>query len=568
MWKTFFVVVVVGVVGSIFTLSDRNFSNKKKLNEAFHPAENRSSPTDKAFAKAVEFFKIGEMEEVLNIIQHHEDSLNYETLQGKEWVDLFLATVTATGDHAVLEDLYADFPAAFQKDEETSLLLANYFLSQKNLVGYNHIQKEWRKNGAEEQAWFFLDVDAYLIDQRQEEAIELLQSRSFAGAADCSRLIRLSLLTLKDDPNLSWKYLKEAELKDPSNPDIHLYRASLLESIDHKAEAEAQYAESVKKDPNNIFLKDELAEFYLRLGQTSSSLMLWREILAEIPIDSIWIKALFWDRIVGRGDFDWSTLDLPSGEKKTVIAYLRDLPQGRFWDQEAFERIANGKKLVANEDSFFWLKFLDLLESGESQEALDLLTASGKEVIPQQFPTWIAVDVVRALDAEKGYGEALKFAVLQEPSEELSCLIDQLLKAAKNDEAVMAKLKPMAKELTEKGAKLSWLISRLYIDRGNFTAARQTILTQPLLVDLLAGKELLARIAMLEGDRPLASRLYLEIENRSFEAKSYLAREAFQEKNWGRARQITEELLQSYPDNPILLDNLRKITQELSLNQS
>jgi hypothetical protein len=84
----------------------------------------------------------------------------------------------------------------------------------------------------------------------------------------------------------------------------------------------------------------------------------------------------------------------------------------------------------------------------------------------------------------------------------------------------------------------------------------------PQLAKDTAGQEALARIALLEGDEPTADKIYLGIEKTSTEAKSYLARKAFAEKNWERAQELTEDLLKIYPANQVLKDNLQKIKNE------
>jgi hypothetical protein len=97
--------------------------------------------------------------------------------------------------------------------------------------------------------------------------------------------------------------------------------------------------------------------------------------------------------------------------------------------------------------------------------------------------------------------------------------------------------------------RAAWLISLIHIDRGQYTEAKAIIEGQPKLADNVTGKETLARIALLEGNNELANKLYLAIEKVSPEAKSYLARKAFIEKDWKTARELTEDLLRQYPTN-------------------
>ena len=45
------------------------------------------------------------------------------------------------------------------------------------------------------------------------------------------RLIHLALLNVFENPKAAWDYLTAAYNKDPENPEIHSYRAKLLETV-------------------------------------------------------------------------------------------------------------------------------------------------------------------------------------------------------------------------------------------------------------------------------------------------------------------------------------------------
>lgn len=559
MWRTFFAVIIVGILATIITIYDREASEKKD-NQPIVTAAVPLKNSD--FEKAVKLFQKGDFEKLFALLELHEEDFTYHSREGRLWVDLFIAVATSTKDAATLALLYQDFPQAFGKNEEASLLLGNYFLTHHDNAEYYRLRHPWGDKITQEQAWLLLDVDALLIDKRQAEAIKLLESCIFPGADDCSRLIRLALLTIKKDPQSAWNYLAEAEVKDPSSSDVHLYRASLLESLDKYSEAEEEHLLAVQKDPQNFFLRDQLAEFFLRHKQSSKALATWEAVLSENPVDSIFIKALFWDRLVGKGDLNLDSQKIASSKYQPFIAYLQNLPQGHYWNEEAFMQIPNGAALLQREPYLFWLRLLDQLETGEKAQALRLLDANQITIVPSQFPAWVAVDIARALNEQRGHDEALIFAVLQDPSEELSNLIDRLLKATKDNDQALSKIKNIALEPTEKGSKFSWLMAHIFIEKEDFDSARQALNQQPLMWGSLLGKELMARIELLDGNESLANELYLEIVESSSEAKSFLARKAFQDRNWSRARELTQELLNDHPDNPILLDNLRKIAQE------
>lgn len=189
-------------------------------------------------------------------------------------------------------------------------------------------------------------------------------------------------------------------------------------------------------------------------------------------------------------------------------------------------------------------------------------------ILPVDLPDWVAVAIAEAINSNRGYEEALKFAMMQAPSAPLSTLMSSLLKSAKNSNSLVFALKKMATKQSEQGMKAAWLLSLIYIERGNYNAAKQSIHAQPLLSEVLLGKETLARIALLEGDTELAGQIYLDIESHSSEAKSFLASQAFNQKNWKRAQVLTQQLLNIYPDNFLLQENLLKISQAAKLQSS
>ena len=124
--------------------------------------------------------------------------------------------------------------------------------------------------------------------------------------------------------------------------------------------------------------------------------------------------------------------------------------------------------------------------------------------------------------------------------------------ANSNPDAALDHLSKLAKEDNDVGMRAAWLISLILIDKGQFAEAKAIIESQPRLAENVLGKETLARIALLEGNNDLANKLYQSLEKVSAEAKSYLARKAFMDKDWKKAHELTEDLLREYPTVPPL----------------
>jgi len=141
----------------------------------------------------------------------------------------------------------------------------------------------------------------------------------------------------------------------------------------------------------------------------------------------------------------------------------------------------------------------------------------------------------------------------------LSLLIGELLVSLGSPEAGLEEFENLMGQDDEIGFHASWMAVNVHINQKEYALAKEIIGSHDELSKHVLGRESLARIAMLEGDEDLADRLYGELEEKSTEAKSYLARRAFARKHWKRARELTEELLMVFPSHPVLQENLKKI---------
>lgn len=596
-----------------------------------------------------------------SLIKKYHSEIEKNTPTGKQWLELAIQANMQMRNSAQLLSLYHQSPKAFENNEKAMLMIAGAVIAAHQAKEYQTIRKKWENKETEHGSWFVLDVDKLLLEGKRQQAIELLKSRSFPGKEDAGRLIRLALLSIADNPQMAWKYLSEAQNKDPQNPDIHTYRAKLLEAIDKKVLAESEFIAAVQTEPSNFLLRDQLAEFYLRNKQYSQALQVWKESLKPPSVDYIWVKTLFWNRVITPLAFDWKTTKIPSGKMKPFIEYLIALPQGTFWDKEAFEKLPDASLYLKNLQSTFWLRLLEALKKKNEQEAWDLLQynpfykiswnpqleqalkrilifrkvgvfsiesypsisplppeSASKEVffqqletlahasandkkkaaipkdlqalltsnevfsaafltagwleaalqlhtmpvLPAEFPSWVAYNLTQAYQTNRGNLQALQFAKMQKQTPALSLLIGELYIASNSPAAALEELSKLSKEQNDIGYRASWLISLLYIESGKYKEAKKTILDNSKLANDVLGKETLARIALLQGNVDEAEKMYEEIEDQSSEAKSYLARKAFAEKNWSKAKQLTEELLKQYPTNTTLQENLNMIMQE------
>lgn len=601
-------------------------------------------------------------DEAMEIIQRYSDSVDNHSEIGKQWLELLIRASAATYNTQQLVVLYEYYPKAFEGQEKAALLVANAYIATGRPRDYQHLRDSWKGRETKPESWFVLDADKLLQEGKSKEAVELLKSRSFPGKSDTARLIHLALLSVMENPQESWEYLNQAYTKDPENSEILSYRAKFLETMGKNSQALLEYLAAIHVDPKNTYLKDQLAEYYLRQKEYSNALQVWQDTLNPPSLDVIWIKALFWNKIITPLKYDWKSAIPPKSKLEPFITYLMDIPSGLFWSQSGFEKLPNYQQYLSSQQSTYWLRLFQFLKEGKENEAYHLLqynpfsafswnpeleralkrillyrksgqlTAEIEEknkqenlvlppdlpffysqleifanapskdknqmpqdlqillkspdvfsaallasdwdeaaidlnkssVYPKNYPDWVAFNMTQALKRNRSNSAALEFATLQTQTPALSMLIGELLIANHNYDAALERLNKLYKDNSEIGRRSAWLMSLIYLDRGEYSESEAVIRAQPLLEKDIIGQETLARIALLEGKPEQAEKIYLALEKQSPEAKSYLARKAFAEKDWKKARELTEDLLREYPTNALLQENYKKILDEQS----
>ncbi len=675
MWKIFYAVsaAVLGFFLVTVTTGWNSFVASTPTTKKFDSTGGlRADEANVNLKKATLLLKQGEIDQVLNILKAYEDSLEYSSTAGKKWVNLYIDVSIASGNYSQLVKLYLKFSEPFWTNESASLNLSNALISLGYGNEYDFLRNSWKGREVHKQEWLFLDVDALLLNKQKDAAIKLLESQCFTGIEDCQRLVRLALLTVSDDPKAAWNYLGDALAKDPHNPDIHTYRARLLESVGKNSLALSEYTSAVNTSPSNIFLKDQLADFYLRHKQYPQALSVWLETLNGPSLDTIWLKLIFWSRMTTPIAVDWSSMTPPMGKSHAFNLYLLELEPGQFWNETIFEKLPKAQSYLLTQQATFWMRLVDHLKNGRENLALNLLQVnpflkeswnypleralrqiltyrktgtmpldefsegpkpvntkndqefagngffasldrmaramnsdqksaedlaetSNEELMallnssevfaaafisegwweaglqlhalakyPEEFPEWLTVSLIEALSVNYSDEEAIKFALLQPLSPRSPEVVNASIELIKNNNSLLDRIYVLSRESSETGIKASWLLSLVYIDREQYLLASQVITAQPRLGDSVLGKETLARIALLQNNLSLANSLYLSIEKVSPEAKSYLASKAFIEKDWERAQSFTEALLEVYPGNDLLQDNLRKIVERMN----
>lgn len=234
---------------------------------------------------------------------------------------------------------------------------------------------------------------------------------------------------------------------------------------------------------------------------------------------------------------------------------LNDLAQASALETKKKEMPPDIKALLLSKEAFAGA----FLTAGWFEAALAM---HAMPIIPNEFPEWVAFGLTQAMRLNRPTDEALQFITKQKYSDALQLIAGELLIVRHENDAAIDKIQPLTKLHNDVGYRASWLLSLLYIDKKEYDKAKAAIEAQPQLAKDVLGQETLARIALLSGNTALADTLYSQLESKSAEAKSYLARKAFMNKDYKKAKELTQQLLIEYPTNLLVRQNMIKILEE------
>lgn len=256
--------------------------------------------------------------------------------------------------------------------EDEALDKAEKLAQAERLDSYKELRSSWYGKERQIPHWCFLDAEVCVKEGRMDEAIKILSSKEFSSQQETERLVRLAALHLVEDPRKAQNYLAEALTKDSKNSDLHTYKAALFESSDDFGKAESEYIRAVQKNPDNLFLREQLADFYIRLKHYPEALQVLQDAFTAPSLDSIGLKLLFWNRMLGP-DKAWQIPEIAPGSLSPLLIYLNSLPLGTFWNGSAFQSIHQHEAYLASRQETFWLRLFDALKRGDETEASDLL---------------------------------------------------------------------------------------------------------------------------------------------------------------------------------------------------
>lgn len=358
------------------------------------------SQEQRSFQRAQQLITEGRGGEALILIRHRNQLYPQTDAAARQsWQELEVAAATQASALSRLLALYEKSPDLFKNQEGATLLLARALVHSGNFAVLDQLRAEWQGREKLAPGWFELDVDALLVRGKRTEAIELLNGRSFEGAADCGRLARLALLSTPTNLKEAWTYLDRAAKLDPRNAEVRLFRGQILEGVGQSALAHHEFQAAFNSNTNNPFFREQLGEFLRRHGRYELAVRTWAGGLTNAQAtDLLWLRTAFWTRMVHHLNCDLST-EPPYGPQTAFVKYLAALPRDRFWDGAAFEKTAEATRYQKQLQEVLWLQLLDALQNGREVDAARLLDFNSFR--PQSYQPDLESALIRVLSFRK-----------------------------------------------------------------------------------------------------------------------------------------------------------------------
>lgn len=190
------------------------------------------------------------------------------------------------------------------------------------------------------------------------------------------------------------------------------------------------------------------------------------------------------------------------------------------------------------------------------------LGGGSKFNLPADSPEWLDYGYARALQISEGPETTvawLESCTKLSPASQL--LLGQLLIAQNKTQEGAKFLKLVASSETQYSERASWLLALTALELGKPDTATRWVNNSEGLRTSARGVEILARAALLHGDRDKASEIYRGITTDSVDAMVFLSKEAFAKRDWNTARKLTMDLITLHPDEPSFRKNLLKIDE-------
>ncbi|CDR34545.1 tetratricopeptide repeat protein [Criblamydia sequanensis] len=340
--------------------------------------KNEAISQDELLNEATASFQEGNYSQVFKIAKKVMPAIENKSGLSEKWLHLLIETAFKQKDAVQLAIFYDFQNKAFKDHEDAALLVAKNYIQQGNREGFFQISNLFPED-AKSDEWRLLESDLYLFENNRQEAIDVLKAKHLNGKMEVERLLRLALFNIRINPKQAWMHLKEAHSLDPTNTEVLSYQGKLMELAKEPEKALSLYFMAWNLDPDNLKLSDQLADFYLRRKDYARSLDIWSQNLNEETDDPIWIKALFFSKVV-------KPINLPAKPENDYSGYsdyLYSLKPWEFWNEQKLQRF-NLKSEEKVEQSAFWLKLLNEIEEKNEITAYNRLKTN-----PFKKQSWV-----------------------------------------------------------------------------------------------------------------------------------------------------------------------------------
>lgn len=291
----------------------------------------------------------------------------------QERLRLTLNAAALLGDEAILNDLFKYKPDLFAHKEGAALMLAPRLLLLGDFAGFEALMEPFLSKPKRSPEWQLLKADSLALQHQPGEAIKLLEEMRTAGEYESQRQLRLALLAENDHPKVAFERLTKAMKVQPSNSDLHFFRAQLLENGSKSDLAALELKQASEKSPENPFYRQELVDHYLRLGKFPKAYQALQNFNVAISSSPLWIDAILLDRVYKPFATHFDGQYLPHDREAPLLRYLLTIDRAEYWDQAALKPQPLVAKLAEQSPEVLWLHELSFLKRDEEKEALEFL---------------------------------------------------------------------------------------------------------------------------------------------------------------------------------------------------
>jgi tetratricopeptide (TPR) repeat protein len=254
--------------------------------------------------------------------------------------------------------------------EAAELEQARDGLQTRDFETYQRLADKWKAKATLTGQWTLLEADQLLAKQLRDDALKLLKSATFTKKEDDAlRYSRLALLDAKEP----WKAMEsiDAGLKvDPRNADLLSFRGQIEEAAGRTADARLDYVAAVLSERKNPIHRENLANFYIRMGDRSAAAETWRDAAEDTGLGVYALKAWFWAKVSG------VRLSKPippcrqQGWNELITAIIA-APEDVFWNSDLEAALAKVPGLKRPE--LTWLRLLEAIRENNTENALNAL---------------------------------------------------------------------------------------------------------------------------------------------------------------------------------------------------